>query len=100
MGKSPKAPLLHLECSIGPAPGYRHMAMTTASPPRLSMNPVRFAFRCRITPASFCSQRSPPLAVPPRKAVAGLALGAGELPEVAPVVDLARRLDGREAVEA
>ena len=40
------------------------MAMTTASPPRLSISPVRFAFRCMITPASFCSQRSPALAVP------------------------------------
>jgi hypothetical protein len=38
--------------------------MTTASPPRLSINPVRFAFRCRITPASFCIQRSPALALP------------------------------------
>src|SRR5262245_51159078 len=38
--------------------------MTTASPPRLRIRPVRFAFRCRITPDSFCIQRSPALAVP------------------------------------
>jgi len=46
--------------------GHDHwrIAMTTASPPRLSISPVRFAFRCMITPASFCSQRSPALAVP------------------------------------
>jgi hypothetical protein len=32
-----------------------------------------------------------------RKAIAGLAIGARELPEVAQVVHLARRLDGGEA---
>ena len=47
----------------GPGAHWR-IEMTTASPPRLSISPVRFAFRCRITPDSFCSQRSPPLAVP------------------------------------
>ena len=43
---------------------HGRIEMTTASPPRLSISPVRFAFRCKITPNSFCSQRSPPLAVP------------------------------------
>jgi hypothetical protein len=38
--------------------------MTTASAPRLRISPVRFAFKCRITPCSFCNQRSPALAVP------------------------------------
>src|SRR5262245_43828449 len=47
----------------------RHVAhwlieMTTASPPRLRIRPVRFALRCRITPDSFCIHRSPALAVP------------------------------------
>jgi hypothetical protein len=46
------------------AHGYWRIEMTTASPPRLSISPVRFAFRCMITPASFCSQRSPALAMP------------------------------------
>jgi hypothetical protein len=40
------------------------MDMTTASPPRLSISPVRLAFRCMMTPFSFCIQRSPPLMVP------------------------------------
>ena len=43
------------------------MLITTASPPRLSINPVRFAFRCMITPASFCIHRSPALFVPNTK---------------------------------
>jgi hypothetical protein len=43
---------------------YRFIEITTASPPRLSIRPVRLAFRCRITPAPFCIHRSPPLAVP------------------------------------
>src|SRR5262245_6617244 len=38
--------------------------MTTASPPRLKISPVRLAFKWRITPASFCIQRSPALDVP------------------------------------
>lgn len=38
--------------------------MTTASPPKLNIRPERLAFRCMITPASFCSQRSPMLALP------------------------------------
>ena len=43
---------------------YCDMDMTTASPPRLSIRPVRLALRCMMTPASFCIHRSPPLVVP------------------------------------
>ena len=48
----------------GVCAAHWRITMTTASPPRLSISPVRFAFRCMITPASFCNQRSPALAVP------------------------------------
>jgi hypothetical protein len=53
--------------SVWPLGAYWRIEMTTASPPRLSISPSRFAFRCMITPASFCIQRSPPLAVPSAK---------------------------------
>src|SRR5262245_24697255 len=45
-------------------PAHRSIEMTTASPPRLRIRPVRFAFRCKITPASFCIHRSPALVEP------------------------------------
>ena len=41
--------------------------MTTASPPKLSIRPVRFAAKCMMTPFSFFSQRSPPLVLPKTK---------------------------------
>jgi hypothetical protein len=45
------------------ASGYC-IEITTASPPKLSIRPVRLAFRCMMTPLSFLSHRSPVLALP------------------------------------
>lgn len=53
--------------SFGSREAHGFSEMTTASPPRLRISPSRFAFRRRITPASFCIQRSPALEVPMAK---------------------------------
>ena len=49
------------------SPGPHHMETIMASPPRLSIRPSRLALRRMMTPASFCSHRSPPLIVPRAK---------------------------------
>jgi hypothetical protein len=55
------------QVSVVSREAYGFSEMTTASPPRLRISPSRFAFSRRITPASFCIQRSPALDVPMAK---------------------------------
>jgi hypothetical protein len=48
----------------GPYQARYFIETITASPPRLNIRPVRFAFKCMMTPLRFLSQRSPALALP------------------------------------
>ena len=53
-----------------PSTAFRYhcrMLITTASLPRLSINPCRLAIRRKITPLPFCSHRSPALLGPKAK---------------------------------
>ena len=79
--------------SVMPTVCYCDIDMTTASPPRLSMRPVRFAFRCMMTPFSFSQPKITAARSPDCKAIAGLAIGARKVRQTVEFVNLALGVD-------